>query len=153
MAKRGLMAIAVISGFVLACPTGPAASPQDPTPQEKACSEARADKKTCGTAARDCRYKFTVNKVTGQELEVTFPSSVWSVTCEKEKDTREEKEHKEKYEKFKFPIDLKQGSATPTRDKTYFFTRCPDNEFTLGEEINPSDEHTDRQPTPPQPCQ
>ena len=139
MAKRGLMAIAVISGFILACPTGHAASPKEPTLEEMACSEARPNQK-CGNDAKECHYKFTVNEVTGQKVKATYPPSVWSVTEEKEKETEKEKKHKEKYEKFQFPIDLKQGSATPTKDNTYIFTRCPDNEFTLGKEINSDDE-------------
>ncbi len=147
MAKRGLMAIASISALILACPTGHAASPKEPTPQEMACSEARPNQK-CGNDAKDCHYKFTVTEVKGQKLKGTFPPSVWSVTKKDEKDTEKEKEHKTKYEKFQFPIDLKQGSATPKQGLTYIFTRCPENEFTLGAEIKPNDTHEDRQPKP-----
>ena len=140
MAKRGLMAIAVISGFVLACPAGHAASPQDPTPQEKACSEAHLKNK-CKTDAKDCHYKFTVREVAGQKLQVTYPPSVWSVSKKTETDPAKEKTHKDEFEKHSpYPIDLKQGSATPTRGLTYIFTRCPDNAFTLGKEIKPDDE-------------
>jgi hypothetical protein len=146
MAKRGMMALTAISVVILVCPMGLAAS-EEPTPRDKACAEARPNQQ-CGNEAKDCHYKFTVKEVKGQKVKATYPPSVWSVTEEKEKETEKEKKHKEKYEKFQFPIDLKQGSATPTKDQTYIFTRCPDNAFTLGEEINPGDEHNDRQPKP-----
>lgn len=145
MAKRGFMAMAAISGFILACPTGPAAS-QEHTPHDKACAEARADKETCGTDAKDCHYKFTVQKVVDQKkLEVTYPLSVWSVTKKDMKDKVEEdyeKNHKSK----KFSIPLKSGTAT--KGDTYIFTRCPDKEFTLVEKVDPNDTHENRQPLP-----
>jgi hypothetical protein len=141
MAKRGLMAIAAISVLLLWCPTGHAAS-QEPTPRDKACSEARP-KQQCGNEAKDCHYKFTVKEVNGQKVTATYPPSVWSVTKkeEKEKETEKEKEYKKKYEKYQFPIDLKQGSAAPAAGNTYFFTRCPEKEFSLGEQIDPNDPH------------
>ncbi len=140
MAKRGLMAIAAISVLILVYPTGPAAS-EEPPKRDKACAKAHLKNKTCETDAKDCHYKFTVQKVDGQKLQVTYPPSVWSVSKKTETDPAEEKKHKDDFEKYSpYTIDLKQGSATPTKDKTYIFTRCPDNAFTLGKEIKPDDE-------------
>ena len=144
MANRGLMAMAAISGFILACPTGPAAS-QEHTPRQLACDKARLGKQ-CETDAKECYFKFTVAKVVDQKnLNVTYPPSVWSVTKADMKDKKEEDYEKDKKNK-EFPIQMKSGTAI--QGKTYFFTRCPDNEFTLGQEIDPNDMHEDRQPKP-----
>jgi len=149
MAKRGLMAIAAISVFILACPTGQAAS-KEPTAREKACAKAHLKNKKCEPDAADCHYKFTVNEVVDQtNLKVTYPPSVWSVSQKEETDPVEEKKHKDEFEKYSpYPIELKQGSAPPTQGLTYIFTRCADNEFTLGEKVEPNDTHEDRQPKP-----
>ncbi len=145
MAKRGIVVIAAISMFIVACPWGHAASQESPTPQEIACAAARADK-MCGAEAVKCHYKFTVKKVVDpKQLEVTYPKSVWSVTKHDMKD-KEEEEYEESQRDKKFPIHLKSGTAT--KGDTYIFTRCPDGEFTLGEKIDPNDTHEDRQPKP-----
>ncbi len=147
MAKRGFMAIAAISMFILACPTGHAAlQVKEGT---KACEKAHLKNKQCEPGADKCHYKFTVTDVDGQKLQVTYPPSVWSVSKVKETDPDKEKKHKDEFEKHSpYPIDLKQSSATPKQGLTYIFTRCPDNEFTLVEEVGPNDTHEDRQPKP-----
>lgn len=136
MAKRGLMAITAVSALILVCPTVHAAM-AEPTPREKACAAARADK-PCGKDAQECYYKFTVQKaVDAETLKVTYPPSVFSVTDPDMRKVQKEKDYEKEYKDKPFTIHLKSGTAE--QDKTYLFTRCPDNKFDLKKEIKPDD--------------
>lgn len=145
MTNRRLMAAIAISVPIFVCPAGHAAMPSEPTsaehtPREKGCGDSRADKK-CGKEAEQCFYKFTVNELVDQKnLKVTYPSSVWEVTMETEKSKPEEINYRKEYEKYPYSLRLTAESAIPTEGKTYIFTRCPDNDFTLGVEIGPDDQ-------------
>lgn len=160
MGKRGLMAATAILMLILADPTGPAASaskddcPKGRTKEQcQACAEAAPYKVPhCGQAAKDCHSKYTVQKVDADKrrLEVTYPPSVWSVTKEdlSETEKAQEKEYKKDAEKLApYKIRLTAKSKTPTEGKTYLFTRCPEDDFTLGTEISPDDPTIDDAPT------
>jgi hypothetical protein len=108
------------------------------TPREWGCAHSRADKQ-CDKDAAQCFYTFTVTEIgDGQNLEVKYPPSVWSATRKEDRDSEKEQNYKKEYDK-PFYLRLMAGSAAPTAGKTYSFTRCPENEFTLGD-IQPDEE-------------
>jgi hypothetical protein len=166
MAKRGLMAATVISMLILTYSTGYAESvsmtsddinhcPAGWTEERcQACAKARADRK-CENAANQCFYKLTVTEVTDQDnLKVTYPPSVWNETGwekapEPEKRPELEEQYKAKYESYApYTIRLRPtDKPRPVeRDKTYVFSRCPEDEFTLGSEIDPNETGMPRGP-------
>jgi len=141
MAKWGLMVTTAFSVLVLAYPTGYAAMAEPSssdtlmeghTPREWGCAHSRADYQ-CGKDAAQCFYTFTVNKLgDGQNLEVNYPPSVWSATREEDRDSEKEQNYKKEYDRT-FYLRLTAKSDAVTAGKTYSFTRCPENEFTLGD--------------------
>ena len=142
MANRGLIAAAAISMLVLAYPTSHAAEEKEcpdgrKAEQCKACAAAPADQQ-CAKHAKDCYYKFTVQKVVDAEtLEVTFPPSVFSRTDPKLRDQKEQ-DYENKVKGKPLTIHVKSGTAK--KDTTYLFTRCPDNKFDLKKEIKPDED-------------
>ncbi len=111
--------------------------PTEHTQRDLDCAKARADQRCVG-AADQCFYKFTVDEVVDQQnLKVTYPPSVWKETMESMRNTPEETAYRTKLEKLQFEIPLNAMNAAEV-GKTYTFTRCPENEFTLGSEIDPN---------------
>ena len=163
MAKRGLMAATAISMVILVCPSGYAAMAEsnanqsvrqsvgmttEHTQRDIDCTKARADQQ-CGGAANQCFYKFTVNEVVDQQkLKVTYPPTVWKDTVwaelpewlpESDRNPQAEEDYKNKIGENPFSITTLNPTDKRMKDKTYVFTRCPENEFTVGPEIDPNE--------------
>jgi hypothetical protein len=162
MAKRGLVTAVPILMLIFVCPAGHAAmaeSKSNPsagqstvnldkykhTQAEKDCTKARADRERCEGEANQCFYKFTVNEVVDQQnLKVIYPPSVWKETVweevpEPERHPEAEETYKNKYETYPYySLRLKPTDRTVEAGRTYVFSRCPEDEFTLGSEIDPN---------------
>lgn len=88
-----------------------------------------------------CYYKFTVTKDHKDSLDVTYPVSVFSAIDKNYKDQNDEQKEKDAKEKKgkPFSISVKQGTKI-VEGKTYKFTRCPDSLYSVGKELDPTDE-------------
>ena len=94
------------------------------------------------TQQRACHYKFKIIKDNNGTLKVQYPESVFSVTCKKYKNSKDETDYK-KAEKDK-PRDITvRTGAKPEEKQTYAFERCADasdSAYVMGKKLSENDE-------------